>query len=417
MQDVLLKIRKHKVIWAFFITTLGLTAFDWSCRASGEERLPVVAVHYDGSKYAGSESCGSCHAGTYADHLLTAHHLTSRGANAETIKGSFAPGSNEVKVSDRIVYRMTWQDSLFYQAAYVNDRYTAKAPFDIVVGSGTKGQSYLYWFKEELKQLPVSYQTAGDQWILSPGYQEDKVDFGRPVIPTCLTCHITFARNRDPEAFFSNVYDRQQVILGVDCESCHGPSWEHANFHLRHPEVQEARHMVAITSLRRQQRLDACAKCHSGLREPKKKPFSFQTGDLLADYSEASYQPEEVGKLDVHGNQYGLLTASRCFQLSPAMDCSTCHDPHQRERGDLQTFSSRCMNCHQEGESCGMKDELGAVITENCIDCHMPGLPSSDLLMQNASTGHTDSLRVRTHRIAVYEQASKEVIRFIKDLK
>lgn len=406
---------KKKILSVLFL--LALIIVQCSEQPREKEALWAVAVHYNGSKYAGSESCRTCHADIYADHLYTAHHQTSASADRENIKGSFASGEHEVAINDRITYRMVEQDSQLYQAAYVNGRYVAKAPFDIMVGSGAKGQSYLYWFRDKLNQLPVSYQTAGDQWILSPGYPEDQVDFGREVIPTCLTCHTTFAKNRDPGDYFSNAYDRQEVLLGVDCESCHGPSWAHADFHLKHPEAREPRHVLEIPSLSRQQRLDACAKCHSGLREPLQQPFAFQTGNLLADFSKAAYQPEEAGTLDVHGNQYGLLTASRCFQLSDAMDCSTCHHPHRRERDNLKAFSTRCMNCHEGASFCKMGAELGASITDNCIDCHMPRLPSAGVLMQNTSTGSMDSLQVRTHRIAVYEEASQQVIRFIKDLK
>lgn len=408
---------KLKIVLFFFLVALGTTIFRCNDQPKEQALLPVAAIHYSGSKYAGSASCRNCHSAIYADHLHTAHFQTSRSASKENIEGSFEIGENELVLNHQISYRMTERDSGLYQEAYVNGQRVAKAPFHIVIGSGVKGQSYLYWFQDKLNQLPVSYQTNGDQWILSPGYAQDKVDFGRPVIPTCLTCHTTFAKNRDPGDFFSNAYERQEVLLGVNCESCHGPSWTHADFHLNHPEVREARHILNIRTLSRQQRLDACAKCHSGLREPIQQPFAFQTGDFLADFSKSGYQPEEAETLDVHGNQYGLLTASRCFQLSETMNCSTCHDPHRRERNDLKVFSTRCRNCHEGVSSCKMEDELGAVITENCIDCHMPQLSSTGVLMQNPSTGSIDSLRVRTHRIAVYEEASQEVIQYIKSLK
>lgn len=407
--------KRKTIILSLFLLMLGLTFLDWSCQRSDPAALPVVAEHYNGSRYAGSETCQSCHAEVWSDHLRTAHHQTSAPASEENIDGSFAPDSNEVRVSDGIFYRMMKEDNVLYQAAYVDGHAMRKAPFDIVIGSGTKGQTYLYWSEEELRQLPISYQTAGDQWILSPGYRDNEIDFNRAAIPTCLSCHMTFAKSQEPENFFKNTYDRGQIILGLDCESCHGPSWEHANFHLQHPEEKEAQNMLAITSLDRQQRLDACAKCHSGLRNPKKAPFSFMTGDTLDNYSVAGYSPTRTETLDVHGNQYGLLTASACFQFSQEMDCSTCHNPHQNQRGDLLTFSQKCMSCHPDGKACKMEAELGSVITKNCIDCHMPELPSSTLMMQNTTTGQIDSARIRTHRVAVYE-ISEDLKEYIKGL-
>jgi hypothetical protein len=55
-------------------------------------------------------------------------------------------------------------------------------------------------------------------------------------------------------------------------------------------------------------------------------------GDKLDDFSSANYSPDSVAVLDVHGNQYGLLTASKCFKMSAEMDCSSCHDPHKTKK-------------------------------------------------------------------------------------
>jgi len=38
---------------------------------------------------------------------------------------------------------------------------------DIVIGSGVRGQSYLYWHGDQLYELPVSYWSDGSRWINS----------------------------------------------------------------------------------------------------------------------------------------------------------------------------------------------------------------------------------------------------------
>ena len=58
----------------------------------------------------------------------------------------------------------------FYQTAMVNGVPFESEPFDVVVGSGRKGQTYLYWNGARLFQLPVSYYTALNSWCNSPGY-------------------------------------------------------------------------------------------------------------------------------------------------------------------------------------------------------------------------------------------------------
>lgn len=52
-------------------------------------------------------------------------------------------------------------------------------PFDLVIGSGRRGQSYLFWRDGLLFQLPVSYHVGTARWINSPGYEDGVVHFGR----------------------------------------------------------------------------------------------------------------------------------------------------------------------------------------------------------------------------------------------
>jgi hypothetical protein len=111
-----------------------------------------------------------------------------------------------------------------------------------------------------------------------------------------------------------------------------------------------------------------CAACHSG----------------LGDGAEA----------DVHGNQVGLLRQSKCFRNSPEMSCSTCHNIHRVEQ-DLAAMSARCATCHQAPRH---KRTLQA---ENCIDCHMPLLPSKVITFR--TPGSELAQQYRTHRLAVYD--------------
>ena len=126
----------------------------------------------------------------------------------------------------------------------------------------------------------------------------------------------------------------------------------------------------------------------------------------------------------VHGNQAPLLEASQCFLQSKTLVCTSCHDPHAKERDKLALLSERCMNCHAAGatamagehggarrrrndmrhgaDSIGLDREhegachndeveapfcrLGAtidakILAANCIDCHMPALPSKAITM------------------------------------
>ena len=51
----------------------------------------------------------------------------------------------------------------------------------------------------------------------------------------------------------------------------------------------------------------------------------------MAATSLQEYAPPDPAQLDVHSNQYGLLAASKCFQASDALTCTTCHAPHHAQ--------------------------------------------------------------------------------------
>lgn len=119
-----------------------------------------------------NDKCLSCHE-DYRKYLRTAHHLTSQPATANSIAGSFAPGKNTLRTSQReLHYRMEARLDGFFQTGVLGtppDTISVDERFDLVIGSGRKGQTYLYWGKEDqLLQLPVSYWTEVASWVISP---------------------------------------------------------------------------------------------------------------------------------------------------------------------------------------------------------------------------------------------------------
>ncbi len=166
----------------------------------------------------------------------------------------------------------------------------------------------------------------------------------------------------------------------------------------------------------RQQRLDACALCHSGPRDELKPAFSFQTGDRLDSFSASKYNRDSLPSLDVHGNQYGLLLASQCYKQSGELDCSSCHNVHVDEAQKPEVFSRRCINCHNGNDhpGCSLAAVARLKLTGNCIDCHMPSLPSQVIFLQLSDTSKSTPDLVRTHRVAIYPASSKLYLEKIK---
>jgi hypothetical protein len=396
--------RRHYVILVLLVTVYlcGTT-----CTGSHNEARPALRDSY-GQAYAGETACLSCHREIYDTHIQTAHYRDSRPASSTTIRGSFDSGRNRFSYHPNLDIELQKKDGGYFQTAFRDGRPYHSAAFDVVIGSGRKGQSYLYWNNGKLYQLPISYFTPMDSWCNSPGYAADSPLYNRRIPANCLECHTTNARTVfSSSKEYGDFFDSSQIIYGISCEKCHGPGAQHVEFHTANPGETIGRYIVNTGKLSRRQKLDACALCHSGSRIQLKPAFSFRAGDTLNNFSEAKYSPANVSTLDVHGNQYGLLTSSKCF-LQSQMDCGTCHNVHVNEAGNLKSFSQKWMSCHNSvtHDTCRRSVIAGMVRADNCIDCHMPALPSQRIVlnMSNASDSSKSIHNlVRTHRIAIYQ--------------
>ncbi|HLZ85782.1 MAG TPA: multiheme c-type cytochrome [Puia sp.] len=370
---------------------------------------------YDTSAFIGSAACQSCHKDIYAAYIHTAHYLDSRPAAEAFIKGSFKGDKGRFVLNEHMEVRMETKAGRFYQTALLNGNPFESEAFGIVIGSGRKGQTYLYWDGNRLFQLPVSYFVPLDSWCNSPGYPRNMVYFGKQVHGQCLECHGTHAKMAEL-ADLGTVFDSTSILYGIDCERCHGPAAQHVAWQAAHPTERTAKYIINTRHLSRQQRLDACALCHSGFRDEKLPSFSFTVGDTLDNYSTATYDTSATAALDVHGNQYGLLTASKCFRLTDRLDCSSCHDPHVNEHAKMDVYSQRCVNCHNGNSlhSCSFPPVRTMGLTNNCIDCHMPALPSNAITLQLSGQAQLVHDLVRTHRVAIYPDATKAYLEKIK---
>ena len=231
-----------------------------------------------GEQFAGPEACKSCHSDVYECYIHTAHHLTSAPGEKEYIKGSFKQGKNMVYYSPYDYVMMENRDSGLYQASYYKNEAKEARRMDIIIGSGSKGQTYLYWNFNTLFQLPVSYFTAANSWANSPGNGEVIV-YGRPVFARCLECHTTYTMQVNNSI---SQFDKYQMIYGVTCESCHGAAAKHVQYQQQHPDDRVAKYIINPGKLSRLQQMDQCGLCHSGIQQNIRPPFTFMPGDTLA---------------------------------------------------------------------------------------------------------------------------------------
>jgi len=377
-----------------------------------------TSVNHDDpfKQFAGSQSCASCHKDIYEKHLLTEHHHTSELPTDRSISGSFEEGKNIYSFDMLQKIHMEKRDSGFYQVHYSNGHLVQSAKFDIVVGSGRKGQSYLYWIGDRLSQMPITYFTPASQWSNSPGYPPSDIVFYRPITSRCLECHSTyFHKTSVNEKNGEDEFDRNQILFGVECEKCHGPAAMHVDFQTKNPTVKEAKFIVNPGKLPRERILDLCALCHGGRLTKTKPSFTFQAGDTLSNYFSSSSSNMSAGSIDVHGNQLGLLSFSKCFTMSN-LTCMNCHNVHENENGKTEVFSQRCQSCHSEGhiKTCKMTATIGPAITKNCIDCHMPKQPSHAVAVYLEESFTPTPALMRTHYIKVYPEETRKVMNQLK---
>lgn len=390
------------------LSSLLLTTLVYYCKnpnvASDYGSPDVLATHFNGEEFVGSETCMECHADIYASHIETAHYNTSALGDSTTIKGNFEEGANILDI-ESTMFTMFEEAGSFYQRAEIKNRLKKTPPekFDIVIGSGVRGQSYATWKDDELFQLQTSYYTPKNTWVNSPGYPSYSIE--RPIRDACIKCHVTFAKNNELSEQ-GNGYDKKQLIYGIDCERCHRPAKKHVVYHSNNPEAELPKFMMKYDTISKQQRLDACAQCHSGSRNQllQGNSFSFLVGNNLDEFAQNFKTGGAEPKLDVHGNQYGLLVKSECFKQTETMDCATCHNPHKNQRGNTDYFNQKCMSCHSKtAVDCKADADDLSQLRNNCIACHMPTNPSQAMKVQLDSDSLETSFNIRTHLIGIYE--------------
>jgi Cytochrome c554 and c-prime len=363
--------------------------------------------------YVGDQACQACHKAQSENYSHTAHHLTSQIASRDSILGSFAPGDDQLLTANpQLHFRMEARDDGFFQTAIAGspgmsfrDMQFRTERLDVVIGSGRRAQTYLYWRNDQLFELPVSDWVEGHRgWVNSPGYDNGFANFERTIAPRCVECHASFIHATAP-GMFDNHYERDSLIPGVTCESCHGPGQNHiaqenASAH-HHPKPGSQNAAVLNPAhFSRDRQIDLCALCHNGIERPQVGPaFSYMPGQVLADYLQPNPMDEKA-QPDVHGNQVGLLRRSKCYLASPKMTCTTCHDVHAPER-EAASYSSSCLKCHQV-TACGMYKTMGTRITTNCIDCHMPLVETGAIVA--SQDNERIRTKIRTHWIKVYPE-------------
>jgi len=338
----------------------------------------------------GAATCRACHADIVAQHAETAHAHTSAPASEQTVRGSFAPGRNVLRTGNpALSFVMEKREGGLFHVSRDAARGVERADrFDVVFGSGRKGQTYLYWRGQDLLQLQVSWLREADAWMNGPGYTDGVLDLERVVMPRCVECHASAPlKPGDGRGF------------GVGCASCHGDGAAHVAWHSAHPGEKGGRDIFHPGKLGQARALEGCAVCHSGMRSMKTAAFSWLPGEPLDTHLGPPAPGRDV--VDAHGNQVGLLAKTKCFQGSPGMTCSSCHDAHQTQRSP-EVLAKACTGCHAAPKH--SDPAISSAPSAGCVECHMPNVPSGLIRLQTPAG--VVAQKYRSHAIGIYPPAA-----------
>ena len=342
----------------------------------------------NGLKYVGDEACVRCHA-----DLAASFRQHSMGRSLAPV--DLAPkvigdgvGATNLFEAQGYVYSVERRDGRTFHMQTRSDpqgRVIARAEGEVryVLGSGSRGLSFLVDRDGYLFQSPITWYAQKGRWDLSPGYENRTERFERPINRECLFCH---ANQVDHVAGTENRY-RPPVFRGhaIGCERCHGPGERH----VLEPIAQNQSEPTIINprKLEPSLREDVCQQCHligaERIAPADHDLFDYRPGLPLYQFLTVFVPPSEVGHEHRNGDQVEQMYQSRCFRASKgALGCISCHDPHKLPAPleKVSYYRDRCLECHAD-RSCRLPSatRLAQSPADDCIGCHMPRAPIADI--------------------------------------
>jgi tetratricopeptide (TPR) repeat protein len=359
--------------------------------------------------YVGMGACTDCHAERVAEFRTTSHYRACRRPTDGPMPPGFAAGRGTHRTHDPALrFEMTQSGGDYFQNAVRTTPAGEKrssARIDFVYGAAKADEVFFSWRGERLYELTAVWLHPLNRWANASYNPHGTGEFLREATPRCLECHNTYMEHVPGTR---NEYKRNNLVLGVTCEKCHGPGREHVAFHVANPNAETGKAVVHPGRLSRERLLDVCTQCHGNAVRHRGPAFAYRPGEPLENFYRTliTKHPED----DHVANQIQYLRQSKCFQRSDALTCVTCHDPHRPHAADDPNAArNACLNCHQPA-ACGEHNRLPAAVRANCVGCHMPQRVWINVHFHTSDDRYVPPIRRYQHRIAVYPEARDEVL-------
>lgn len=360
-----------------------------------ESDTPTAAAN---PGFVGIHVCAECHDHRAAEFRKTRHFLACTPASGAAAPG-FAPGRGvHVTRDEHMRFEMSRTgDQLLATGIHTSPLGERRVDYHIGLVYGAAGhgdEMYHAWQGDKLSTLPVAWLYPLQCW----GNAVDSIDTPA-VVPSCLDCHNTWVAHV-PGAV--NQYRKDDMLLGVTCERCHGPGKAHVAHHRAHPK-DAARSIVHPGQLSRDRLMDVCSQCHSNVKQ-RGPAFSYRPGEPLEEYYRSIHtqHPED----EIVANQERYLRLSKCFQKSE-MTCVTCHDPHRPN--SVAVVHRACLKCHTPS-ACADRPNLPAAVRDDCVGCHMPSRVWMNVRYHTKDDEFVPAAPRADHRIGKHPEAKQAVL-------
>jgi len=363
--------------------------------------LPLLVFLAVGARaqtgYVNPKLCAACHSTIYGTYQKTGMGRSfSKPALTPVDIASERGYTYYHEASDMYFEMEVRADNSYYQRRYQmgfdgSQTNIEEKRIDLVMGSGNHARTFLHQTpRGTLEVLPLGWYAEGaSHWGMNPGYDRpDHPGSRRAVTYECMFCHNAYpAIPAGPDTLEAEPVFTGDMPLGIDCQRCHGPGGPHVRAaQAPGAKPEEIRSTIVNPArLPAARRMEVCLQCHlettsfllphSVLRYGR-GPFSYSPGQPLADFLIFFDHAPAAGKGDkfeIAGAAY-RLRKSACFQKSNgALQCTTCHNPHDVPRGDaaVQHYIAVCRQCHTAG---------GHTAQGNCVGCHMPRQRTDDVI-------------------------------------